>query len=96
MKSWEWIQLTLAHLPCRLLQNVYTDPSIDSEVEAFGSSVRAQFEAVSGFAAPHVYVNYDHGDEGPAALWGSSLPKLRAVKAKWDPNRVFGTPNPFW
>lgn len=59
-------------------------------------SIRSKLQAVSGFSEPHVYVNYDHGDEGPAAKYGSSLPKLRALKEEWDPLDLFGTPNPLY
>ena len=31
------------------------------------------------------------GDEGPAAWYSAdNLPKLRRLKAKWDPSNVFG------
>jgi hypothetical protein len=36
------------------------------------------------------YANFAHGDESLEAIYGSSLPKLREVKKKWDPKGVFG------
>ncbi|KAK9424066.1 putative FAD-binding PCMH-type domain-containing protein [Seiridium unicorne] len=80
-----------------LLDNIYTDPSIDEDVYSMSDSLRSKFEATSGFSSAHIYLNYDFGDEGPDAKYGpSNLPKLRALKALWDPQRRFGTPNPLY
>jgi FAD/FMN-containing dehydrogenase len=35
------------------------------------------------------YVNFAHGDETPEAIYGSSLPKLKQLKKKYDPSGVF-------
>jgi fumiquinazoline A oxidase len=69
---------------------MYSSPALDTAVGTMSASVRAKLQATSGFATPHVYLNYDQGDEGPAAWWGPSLARLRAIKAKWDPDNLFG------
>ncbi|KAI1314095.1 hypothetical protein F5Y03DRAFT_389576 [Xylaria venustula] len=80
-----------------LLDNIYTDAALDSEVYAMSRAVRADLQATSGFSQPHVYLNYDFGDEGVAAQYGpSKLPKLRRVKAKWDSHGLFGAGNPLY
>ncbi|KAF6222868.1 hypothetical protein HO133_000919 [Letharia lupina] len=78
-----------------IFENVYPNSSHDAAVAAFYGPVRRAFQAVSGFAVPHVYVNYGYGDEGPAAWYGAhNLPRLSALKRKWDPRGYFGAGNP--
>ncbi|GAW16647.1 hypothetical protein ANO14919_060830 [Xylariales sp. No.14919] len=80
-----------------LLYNIYADASMDSDVYAHSRTVRSDLQATSGFADPHVYLNYDFGDEGVAATYGSSkLPKLRRLKAQWDRHNLFGAGNPLY
>ncbi|RYP36919.1 hypothetical protein DL767_003167 [Monosporascus sp. MG133] len=80
-----------------LLNNIYNDPSIDADVYSMSRGIRSRFQATSGYSTPHVYVNYNFGDEGPAAKYGpSNLPRLRELKAEWDPENFFGTPNPLY
>ncbi|KAK3376223.1 hypothetical protein B0T24DRAFT_699510 [Lasiosphaeria ovina] len=80
-----------------LFSNTYTNNSIEGDVDIASKSWRSMFEATSGFSTPHMYVNYDHGDEGPAAKYGArKLAKLRALKQIWDPHHLFGTPNPLY
>lgn len=58
---------------------------------------RANLQVTSGFSTPHVYFNYAFGDEGPAAWYSeANLPKLRELKAKWDPDYVFGNGAPLY
>jgi hypothetical protein len=78
------------YLSPRLLFSIYSSPALDNAVGTMGASVRAKLQATSGFATPHVYLNYDQGDEGPAAWWGPNLDRLRTLKAKWDPKNLFG------
>ncbi|KAJ2968409.1 hypothetical protein NUW58_g10226 [Xylaria curta] len=74
-----------------LLDNIYTDAALDSEVYAMSRAVRSDLHATSGFSQPHVYLNYDFGDEGVAAQYGpSKLPKLRRLKKQWDRRNLFG------
>jgi FAD/FMN-containing dehydrogenase len=35
------------------------------------------------------YINFAHGDETLEAIYGSSLPRLREVKKKYDPTGAF-------
>ncbi|KAI1379512.1 hypothetical protein F4677DRAFT_409423 [Hypoxylon crocopeplum] len=78
-----------------LFDNTYTDPAIDADVYDISRTVRSRFEATSGFREPQVYLNYDHGDEPLTQVYGASkLPRLRALKARWDPKRLFGVGNP--
>lgn len=80
----------------RLLDNIYANSSLDSAVDGMSDSVRSKLQTASGFNGPHVYVNYDHGDEGAVAKYGPSVGRLRGLKAKWDPLHLFGTPNPLY
>ncbi len=85
----------LTNLLVRLLDNIYTDASIDNDVYDMSENVRSTLQDASGFSSPHIYLNYDFGDEGPAAKYGpSNLPRLRSLKSRWDPRGLFGTPNP--
>ncbi|KAI1817111.1 hypothetical protein GGS20DRAFT_99458 [Poronia punctata] len=59
-----------------------------------GAELRGDFVATSGYPDLAVYVNYVHGDESLAQVYGKAqLPKLAALKKKWDPNNVFGFSN---
>ena len=37
----------------------------------------------------HSYANFAFGDETNTAIYGSSLPKLKILKKKYDPKGVF-------
>jgi FAD/FMN-containing dehydrogenase len=37
----------------------------------------------------HRYVNFAHGDEPLEEIYGDSLPRLRELKQKWDPENRF-------
>jgi len=52
--------------------------------------VRSAVQATSGFDHLAVYVNFAHGDEGPA-VWYSpkKLENLTRLKRKWDPKELF-------
>nr|CAG8993145.1 FAD-linked oxidoreductase [Penicillium sclerotiorum] len=74
--------------------NVFLSPTIEDAVTNMTLSLREKLNAGSGFDTPHVYVNYAYGDEGPAAWWSAAnLPRLRALKARWDPRNLFGKAN---
>lgn len=77
-----------------LINNIYDGPSLDDEVDAFSKKIRATFQSADGFPSPQIYSNYDHGDEGPTALWGVNLRRLRTLKDHWDPENLFGIGNP--
>ncbi|VUC28050.1 unnamed protein product [Clonostachys rosea] len=61
----------------------------DQEVEVFGSRVRDLWRASSGFDTQRTYINFAHGDESLEEIYGESLPRLRELKQKWDPEHVF-------
>jgi FAD/FMN-containing dehydrogenase len=35
------------------------------------------------------YINFGHGDESLEEIYGKSLPRLRELKRKWDPQNRF-------
>ena len=46
--------------------------------------------AASGFSSQVVYVNFAHGDEGPAVWYGArKLRRLGLLKNRWDPRGLF-------
>ncbi|PVH94013.1 FAD binding domain protein [Periconia macrospinosa] len=53
-------------------------------------NARSEIQATSGFDHLAVYVNFGHGDEGPA-VWYSpeKLENLMRLKRKWDPQERF-------
>lgn len=51
---------------------------------------RSKVQATSGFDQLAVYVNFAHGDEGPAAWYSAEkLKNLTRLKRKWDPKELF-------
>ncbi|KAK3687416.1 hypothetical protein B0T22DRAFT_489312 [Podospora appendiculata] len=83
-----------AHL---LFNYGYTNDSQLPALDAFATNARRQFAATSGFGGVQTYVNYGHGDEGPAPLYGSrKLGRLRELKRTWDPLGLFGFNIPFY
>ncbi|KAJ5272902.1 hypothetical protein N7478_008027 [Penicillium angulare] len=80
-----------------LTQNKYTNASIGPKVDHLMRGQRTNLQKTSGFPTPHVYFNYAFGDEGAAAWYSAAnLPKLRKLKAKWDPDFVFGNGAPLY
>nr|QNC49721.1 Hfaza2M [Hypoxylon fragiforme] len=72
------------------LESEYDDRRKDSLVDAFLHSARHNLTSASGFDEPVVYVNFAHGDEGPAAWYGArNLARLSELKRKWDPRGLF-------
>jgi fumiquinazoline A oxidase len=70
---------------------MHTDRALDEKVDAFMRSLRTRLSATSGFQELRAYINYAHGDEEPAALYGASnIPRLSALKRIWDPSNLFG------
>jgi Berberine and berberine like len=85
------------------------DSSFESTVTDFAVRNRRKLVETSGAPDLQVYVNYAHGDEGQSAWYAPrKLPKLRALKSKWDPDSLFrftnalspsyyrDIPKPFW
>ncbi|KAF7932171.1 hypothetical protein EAE99_003411 [Botrytis elliptica] len=70
------------------------DDSQDDAINAFGASFQAEMAASSGYGDLRVYMNYgrDEGEE----VWYSEgkLPRLKALKRKYDPMELFSHYNP--
>jgi hypothetical protein len=70
-----------------------TIPSIDVEVNAYGSRFRSLLCAPDSKPEDRkVYVNFGNGDEALSVLYGGDerLEKLRGLKRRWDPEGVWG------
>ena len=83
--------LTMIHI-CSMFQMRWDelDSPIAEEVNNFGKEVRGDFVATSGYPELSAYVNYAWGDETPEQIYGrEKLPRLLALKKKWDPDNVF-------
>lgn len=79
----------------RSIEGYTTDSSIDGTVTSFEKSVRAIFAKTSGYRGLATYTGYAHGDEGPAAWYSEErLPRLAAIKKKWDPEGMFSYNKP--
>ncbi|KAJ8120853.1 hypothetical protein ONZ43_g2543 [Nemania bipapillata] len=63
----------------------YTSPSIDAAAIAWGQQVRSYWAASAGTSCTSSYVNFAHGDESLAQIYGSSLGQLKQLKKKYDP-----------
>lgn len=63
--------------------------------ERFGQAMRNELVATGGKnGSLEVYVNYAHGDEGQVAWYSDrKLPRLRALKSRWDPKELFSWNN---
>ncbi|KAF7170507.1 hypothetical protein CNMCM5623_002938 [Aspergillus felis] len=84
--AYPWRDIT-AHL---LFNYAWNDPANQQLVDQFGKEWRAAFLKSAGFNPPQLYVNYGHGDESNEMLYSArKLPRLRALKKKWDPENVF-------
>ncbi|KOS21702.1 6-hydroxy-D-nicotine oxidase [Escovopsis weberi] len=86
LSSYPWRNIT-AHL---LFNYAWTQTENAAIVDAFGKKWRSAVQKVDGFDKPELYVNYGHGDEAPEMLYSEeNLPKLKALKSKWDPTNQF-------
>ncbi|OCL02959.1 FAD-binding domain-containing protein [Glonium stellatum] len=66
------------------------DTATNNAANAFGVQSRSNFAVTSGFDGLQVYVSYGHGDEGAVPLYGErKLPRLMALKKRWDPQNFF-------
>ena len=68
----------------------YSDAALDREAIGFGKKVRDIWSDAADATQNPTYANFAHGDESLEAIYGSSLPRLRELKKKWDPKGVFG------
>ncbi|CAI6339305.1 unnamed protein product [Periconia digitata] len=67
----------------------WEDETLDDVVEEYGREVRSLWRASSGFEQSRAYLNFAHGDEPLEEIYGESLPHLRELKSKWDPEAKF-------
>lgn len=59
-----------------------------------GRELRADFSQTSGYPDLSVYVSYAHSDETIEQIYGrDKLPRLVALKKKWDPLNAFAYNN---
>lgn len=71
------------------------DNPLGKTVDDFARQLRADFLATSGYPELSAYVSYAWGDETPEQIYRrDKLPRLVALKKKWDPSNVFGYSNP--
>ncbi|KAH7303837.1 hypothetical protein B0I35DRAFT_446100 [Stachybotrys elegans] len=71
------------------------DASFEPLAVSEGRRIRQMLATGSGNPELETYVNYAHGDEGPAAWYSvKTLPRLRELKRVWDPQGIFGFYNP--
>lgn len=73
---------------------VYSDRSVDSAVTDFANKKRKVLAKASGYTDLEIYSTYGHGDEGPEVWYRESLPRLRTIKKKYDPENRFRFYNP--
>src|SRR5262249_28762580 len=72
-----------------LVLGQWMDPADSERCTAW---VRETFEAMQPFLASGRYVNYlddDEGDDPAAVAYGSNYPRLRELKATYDPENFF-------
>ncbi|UZP35479.1 hypothetical protein NXS19_003295 [Fusarium pseudograminearum] len=77
----------------------WEDPDHDGEVRKFNRSICRQVRETNGYQAGAggrwskgpvgVYINVEAGGISPNDAWGANLPRLRALKKKYDPQNVF-------
>ena len=67
-----------------------SDAALDYEALQFGRTVRDIWSDEEDARQNPTYANFANGDESLEAIYGESLPRLRELKRKWDPEGVFG------
>ncbi|CAG8961607.1 hypothetical protein HYFRA_00006143 [Hymenoscyphus fraxineus] len=73
------------------LETEYDDTGRDQNVDTILQSAREKVNKGAGYDGEQtVYVNFAHGDDGPAAWYGKrKLEKLGRIESEWDPNGLF-------
>ncbi|KAJ4287778.1 hypothetical protein N0V90_012482 [Kalmusia sp. IMI 367209] len=77
-----------------LMTFVNSDRSVDTAVSDFANKKRTDLTKTSGFSDLEIYSTYGHGDEGPEVWYRDSLPRLKTIKQKYDPQNRFRFYNP--
>lgn len=73
--------------------NAAGDPAAEAG-NSLARTLRDSWAATTGYPELSVYVNYARGDEKLRQRYGSrKLPRLAALKKKWDPRNVFAYNN---
>ncbi|CAL8579516.1 hypothetical protein XPA_005256 [Xanthoria parietina] len=86
--AYPWRNITV-HILLNFAYNA-TNSQLDRRINDFAHSARKNFSDASGFAQPELYVSYGHGDEDLETLYSAeNLPRLRSLKAAWDPKNVY-------
>ncbi|KAF1915630.1 FAD binding domain-containing protein [Ampelomyces quisqualis] len=67
----------------------YTDEQLDKAAVKCGKEIREVWRKSNGRDFNASYVNFAHGDEPLEEIYGDSLPRLRELKRKWDPEDRF-------
>ena len=68
----------------------YSNASDDAAANTFGNEVRDLLRKQQDDTAPNTtYINFAHGDESLEIIYGDSLPRLRSLKARYDPEHRF-------
>ena len=77
------------------IEGYMTDTSIYGVVDKFEQSLRDQLAKTSGYDRLATYSNFARGTEGATAWYSQwKLPKLSALKKKWDPKELFSYNKP--
>ncbi|KAK3320574.1 hypothetical protein B0T19DRAFT_444407 [Cercophora scortea] len=76
------------------IEGFMTDTGIYPVVDSFETSLRARLVKTSGYPRLATYAGYAKGTEDASAWYGSSLPRLVAVKRQWDPRGFFSNSKP--
>ncbi|RAL03907.1 FAD-binding oxidoreductase [Aspergillus ibericus CBS 121593] len=66
----------------------YTDSSLDSDAIAWTSKLRELWRSTDGLESPAAYINFA-SDEKLSVVYGENVDRLKAIKAKADPDNVF-------
>lgn len=79
----------------RQIDGFALNSSFVSPLNKWGNNVRRLMQQGSGKHDLGVYVNFAHGDEGPASWYtAGKLPRLRSLKKRYDPRGLFSFYNP--
>lgn len=73
------------------------DSSLDNRAIAIGKQISRYWAEGQPGQEEHIYVNYAFGDEPLEQVYGYEpwrLDRLRATKARYDPNNIFRYYNP--
>ncbi|KAK0622036.1 hypothetical protein B0T17DRAFT_609009 [Bombardia bombarda] len=71
------------------------DEPAQRAAQAVGQELRRDLAATSAYPELTVFLNYARGDETKEQIYSKcKLPRLAALKKKWDPTNAFGFNNP--